>query len=534
MKRILSLIIAILIFLPTCKTNAQENHELICSIEPNICGEVSNIQLLFNNLPFIIDSETTIVINFPIGFTIPHSIKPESVIIDIDQNPISINVASNSIHLKIGANLKNLLAITFLKSASIRNPNSPEEESTILVFFADKNFFIESNPLTFKNPENSIMLERDVNITATSGWIPKEFNLRLSSKLATEIYYSLDEDSFSLYEDQIMIKNGIHTLKYYGVRNSGAKENINSTTFYVDSVAPSIKLIDPLDGSFINEVNKELVFAIEDFSPVTIFLGENKTYVDSTGIAKIKQTFKPGENKLEVVAIDSANYKTELSFTVFVDLTPPTLLIISPKKGSRICGDTVDIIGKAEIGSEVFLDNLKVKLDTYGNFTFKYLPKAGKNKVTIKAIDKAKNETIFDLEFFVTKAKIIEYFIGKNTAIVDGVEKEINPTPFIDSKSGEVYVSLRFTATNLGFKLTWNDKGSYAVLSYMQREIYIKPYDNIIKIKSPSSEVEITLKNPPTIFDSNIVIPIEFLNKVLNGDVIYKNSDGKIISKFCL
>lgn len=534
MKKVISLILAILIFLPISRTNAQDNPELICSIEPNICGEVSNIQLLFNNLPFIIDSETTIVINFPIGFTIPHSIKPESVIIDIDQNPISINVASNSIHLKIKANLKNLLAITFLKSASIRNPTSPEEDFTILVFFEDKSLFIESNPVTFKNPENSIFLEREQNITTASGWIPKEFNLRLSSKLATEIYYSLDEAPFSLYEEEIMIKNGVHALKYYGVRNSGAKENINSTTFYVDSVAPSIKLIDPLDGSFINEVNKELVFAIEDFSPVTIFLGENKTYVNSTGIAKIKQTFKPGENKLEVVAVDSANYKTYLSFTVFVDLTPPTLLIISPKRGSRICSSNVDIIGKAEIGSEVFLDNLKVKLDTYGNFTFRYQPKVGKNKVTVKAIDKAQNVTIFDLEFFVTKAKTIEYLIGKNTAIVDGVEKEINPIPFIDSKSGEVYVPLRFTATNLGFKLMWNDKGSYAVLSYMQREIYIKPYDNIIMIKSPSSEVEITLKNPPTIFDGNIVIPAEFLDKVLNGDVVYNIIEGKIISKFCL
>jgi hypothetical protein len=53
-------------------------------------------------------------------------------------------------------------------------------------------------------------------------------------------------------------------------------------------------------------------------------------------------------------------------------------------------------------------------------------------------------------------------------------------------------------------------------------------------IKSPSSEVEITLKNPPTIFDGNIVIPAEFLDKVLNGDVVYDSIEGKIISKFCL
>lgn len=535
MKKIVSLILAILVFLPISKTNAQDNPELICSIEPNICGEISSIQLLFNDLPFVIDSESAIVINLPIGFTIPPSIKLESVIIDIDQGcPIYANVTSNSIYLKIRANLKNSLAITFLKSALIRNPLSPGKDYSILVFFEDKSFFIESNQVTFKLPENSIFLEKEVNITTASGWIPKEFNLRLSSELAKEIYYSLDEDPYSLYEEQIMIKNGIHTLKYYGVRNSGAKENVNSTTFYVDSVAPSIKLIDPVDGSFINELNKELVFAIEDFSPVTIFLGDNKTYVDSLGIARIKQTLKPGENKLKVVAVDSANYKTELSFTIFVDLTPPTLLIISPKKGSRICSDTVDIIGKAEIGSVVYLDNYKVKLDTYGNFTFRYIPKAGKNKVIVKAIDKARNETIVDLEFFVTKAKIIEYFIGKNKAIVDGVEKEINPPPFIDSKSGEVYVSLRFTSINLGFKLTWSDKESFAILSYAQKEILIKPYDNTIKIKSPSSETEVSLKSPPTIFDGNIVVPIEFLNKVLNGDVIYDSNEGKIISKFCV
>ena len=68
MKKVLSLILSILIFFPISRTNAEDNPELICSIEPNICGEVSNIKLSFNNLPFIIDSETTIVINFPIIF----------------------------------------------------------------------------------------------------------------------------------------------------------------------------------------------------------------------------------------------------------------------------------------------------------------------------------------------------------------------------------------------------------------------------------------------------------------------------------
>lgn len=534
MKKVVSLILIILIFLPLNSIFAENNSNLNVSIDSNICGEISSIQLSFNSLPFIFDSENTVVVNFPIGFTLPQSMPLNSVVIDYEQAPLYLNITSNSILLKIRANKKDSLVITFLKSAMIRNPLSSEEDYRILIFFEEKKFFIESNSIVFSSPKNSILLEKGVKTIASSGWIPEKFDLKLSSNLATEIYYSLDEAPYSLYKTSIRITNGIHTIKYFGIRSNGAKESVNSTTYYVDSVAPSVKLINPPDGSFINELSRELVFFVEDFSPVTVLLGDNKTSVNNSGIARIKVALKPGENKLEAIAIDSANYKTYLSFIIFVDITPPTLVIFSPKKGERICSDTVEIIGKAEIGSYVFLENYKLKTDAYGNFNFRFLPKAGKNNIKVGAIDKAGNETVFELEFFVTKAKIIEYFIGKNKAIVDGMEKEIVPSPFIDSKSKEAYVSLRFTATNLGFKLTWIDKESYAILSFYGREAIIKPNDNVIRIKTPSSDNGIALKNPPTIFEGSIVIPVEFLNKVLLGEVIYDNNEGRIISKFCL
>jgi len=534
MKKIVSLILTILFFLSLNRIFAQDDPNFTVLVDPNVCGEISNIELSFDSLPFVLDSESAMVINFPIGFTLPSYISLDSVIIDDEKTPVFLNVTSNSVFLKMEASAKNSLIITFLKSASIKNPLSPDEDYRVLVVFNDKKLFLESSSIVFKSPENSILLERGINIMTASGWIPKEFDLKLSSNLAKEIYYSLDDNPYSLYEATMRITNGIHKIKYFGVRNSDANESVASTGYYVDSMKPSIKLISPPAGSLINELRKELIFSIDDFSPVTVFLGSNKALVDSSGYAKLKIALKPGDNNFEAVAVDSANYETHLSFSIFVDITPPTLLIFSPKKGERICRDIVEIIGKAEIGTEVFVENYKVKPDTYGNFTFKLLPKTGQNKVRVKACDKAGNETIVNLEFYFVKANVIEFFIGKSIAIVNGFEKEISPPPFIDSNSGEVYVSLRFTAINLGFKLTWNDKESSAILSFLGREALIKPNDNIVRVKYPSYEREVLLKNPPTIFGGSIVIPIEFLNKVLLGEVIYDINEKKIVSKFCL
>lgn len=522
------------IFSPINVILAGEDTTFNVSIEPNILGEVSNIKLSLLNLPFLLNTETNLSINFPPGFNLPKSISLDSVIIDKGLSSLKIDVYSNSVSLRLPATNLESISITILKSAQIRNPIEYNGAIKILVVFEEKKFFIESDSLFFKRPENSILLDRGVKIMTSSGWIPEEFDLKLSSPLSNEIYYSLDNSEFSLYKNSIRITNGVHEIKYFGVRISGAKEAISSTKYYVDSVKPSIALLDPPDGSFINELTPELTFAIKDFSPVTVFIGENKAIVNDSGFAKLKITLKPGENKLEAIAIDTTNYKEFLKFTIFVDITPPTLVILAPKNKEIICNDSVEIVGKAEIGSDVFIENYKVKLDSYGNFSFKYLPPDGLNKIIIKAKDKAKNERVEYLEFYFSKANFIEFFIGKSTAIVDGKEVEIFPPPFLDGKSGEVYLPLRFISSNLGFDLRWNDKESYAILSFIGKEAIIKPNDPLIRLRSRASEKEILLVNPPTIFKGSIVVPAEFLNKILNAQLIYDSNGEKIIAKFCL
>lgn len=47
-------------------------------------------------------------------------------------------------------------------------------------------------------------------------------------------------------------------------------------------------------------------------------------------------------------------------------------------------------------------------------------------------------------------------FIGKNYALIDGVEVPLDSAPFVDSEKSRTMVPMRFMAENMGYKVEWN------------------------------------------------------------------------------
>lgn len=137
----------------------------------------------------------------------------------------------------------------------------------------------------------------------------------------------------------------------------------------------------------------------ENIDKLEVFL--NNESVDKFDLTKeiledIKiDKLQEGEN--EVFFIGRRRDKNEKVksrvYTVVFDSTPPELKIESPEPNLSTIQDFVIIKGQTEQETRVFVDNISVVVLPDGNFEYQYFLKEGENKIIIKAIDKAGNQT---------------------------------------------------------------------------------------------------------------------------------------------
>ncbi len=74
----------------------------------------------------------------------------------------------------------------------------------------------------------------------------------------------------------------------------------------------------------------------------------------------------------------------------------PMLSVSSPKENSIISSQTVNVVGKSDPDSAVFVNNEIASLDKNGNFTKKLNVFPGKAKITIKAVNNFNKTTILE------------------------------------------------------------------------------------------------------------------------------------------
>jgi hypothetical protein len=251
-------------------------------------------------------------------------------------------------------------------------------------------------------------------------------------------------------------------------------------------------------------------------------------------IIEVPLVLQAGENTISYKAIDQVGYQKEGVLTYFVDQTPPAFVIYSPKKGEAVCGTRVEISGKAELGSTVIFMDQQIKTDSYGNFSMQILPPAkGINQLNILCMDPAGNENRINYNYYYFPGRLFEFLIGQNKSKIDGIEKDINPSPILDSQNGEIYVPLRFVSDALGFELIWNAKEGRAVMKKNKNEIELRPNDSVVRISSGARVEKIELLYSPTLYKGSIMVPAEFLKKILGGEVIYDLSNARMFVNFC-
>jgi hypothetical protein len=537
MKKIIAFLCAIGLFGSSGFVFGEQKTTLLFSLGSHIQGDMTECSIEILNLQNPMNEVSSLTIIFSKGFKLSNDIPIEAVTIDEGMNPQQIEVnGANNVHLILPPNHKTSIVIHFSIQAKIQNPIFQESASVSLVL-EELGLILFSDSISMNPPENSVKVIYPKNIVQVGDYFKEEFSVSLFSELDQTIYFSLNESEFIVYTKPIQILYGKQVLEFYGQRKNGVIEPKQEQTFQVDSLPPLIKIIEPADKKLLNRKNQNLKVFINDFSTVH-FQVQNQNIavlpkIDGM-LIEVPLILKPGENLVSYKAVDSVGFETSGTLTYYVDLTPPALVVYSPKKGDIVCGTRVEISGKVEVGAVVFVTNTKVKADEYGNFSLQIIPPSkGLNQLNILCIDQSGNEVRVNYSYYYFPGRLFEFLIGQNKGKIDNVEKEMTPAPLLDSQNGEVYVPLRFVADSLGFDLIWNSKEGRAVLKKSTNEIELRPNDSTVRIKEGEKWEKIELLYSPTLFKGSIMIPLEFLKKILGGEIVYDLSNNRVFVNFC-
>lgn len=137
--------------------------------------------------------------------------------------------------------------------------------------------------------------------------------------------YRIDGGAWQVYKHPFILRDGVHTIEYYSVDVIGNKENVKEKEIKVDSSAPSLEIIEPINYLYI--FNRKILPLRANISiilgKITItayandsLSGLNKTnvYIDGEKVkesnqSKINYTIDNpmiGFHTIKIVAIDSA------------------------------------------------------------------------------------------------------------------------------------------------------------------------------------------------------------------------------------
>lgn len=167
-----------------------------------------------------------------------------------------------------------------------------------------------------------------------------------------------------------------------------------------DTLPPQIPILEaPVEATFSSQI--KLSGYGEAKSEIILVVNGNevdKKIIADDGTFSLDVTLTDGENTITTFSKDEAQNESSASkkFIVILDTTVPTIEIESPQDGERITlrkNQITTIKGKTEPRAKVFIDSRLVLADQEGNFQGNYNLQEGDNKIIIRAIDLAGNQS---------------------------------------------------------------------------------------------------------------------------------------------
>ena len=114
---------------------------------------------------------------------------------------------------------------------------------------------------------------------------------------------------------------------------------------------------------------------------------------DDAGAYATTLTLVEGPNAIALRLLSGTDVVATTSYTVVLDRVPPGLAVTKPITGDSVDGPNVTVIGKAEVGTTIFVNDRVIVPGADGSFNESYPASPGAFTVTVLARDRAGNET---------------------------------------------------------------------------------------------------------------------------------------------
>lgn len=184
--------------------------------------------------------------------------------------------------------------------------------------------------------------------------------------------------------------------------------------------------------------------------------------------------------------------------------------------------------GKTNRDAKVTINDIEVLVSSSGYFAKIINLKQGENLIVVRAFDSAGNSKEIKRKVILSKSvsnKVtIELFVGKKIAKINGIQKEIDASPFI--QNGRTLVPIRFIAEAFGADVQWDSSTKTVRIYLSSKNIKI-----ILQINNKISYVndqKIILDVPPIIKDGRTFVPIRFIAESFGAEVKWDGNEKKI------
>jgi hypothetical protein len=194
------------------------------------------------------------------------------------------------------------------------------------------------------------------------------------------------------FETELILEEGVNAIDISGIDGVGNERHI-TLRVTLDMVPPWIKLIQPVPGETFTSKDVPVNGYVEQGTrvyvnerEVEVVFGQFETFVST----------QEGNVVLSVVAIDDAGNEMTLDIPILVDITAPTLEIISPIDG-YVTNTKVVLVSGIVTASEVmrdlelFINKVPRLIGPDGRFSQELVLEEGVNLITFEVIDVAGN-----------------------------------------------------------------------------------------------------------------------------------------------
>jgi hypothetical protein len=197
----------------------------------------------------------------------------------------------------------------------------------------------------------------------------------------------------------IVLRPGYQSISLRGYDTVGNRGSRLVEVFY-SIAAPYVFIDEPFEGAWVN-TNLTFIVGVTEVDAVVEVQGRITTA--DNGSFRILAYLVEGPNLIMVNVTSRAGNQNSSQVLVYLDTLLPNLEVYDPVASPHYTrSSTYRIRGKAEAGTDVFINQVPIDTDDDGSFTTLNINlHEGSTKVTIRAIDLAGNENAIEVVFVV-------------------------------------------------------------------------------------------------------------------------------------